>query len=216
MPLLRTDDASSSINITHLPSYGDPSINLVSVFSPATWHPRTSPLSQKQRPPLPRPSLQVYYTAPDATNSTGLESAARILETTLLSECHQGKDPAECDRLDMYGVPFPGSGEDVVRARVEHQRREIASRVLVVLRKGQDEWVTEDGARREVGLSVVFFDAVDEEEGSAARSDIWEPKAGSVEEEEVLIRKLKAELNWQHSASHLKPSWIISTPGSMI
>ncbi|OTA53848.1 hypothetical protein K449DRAFT_389603, partial [Hypoxylon sp. EC38] len=221
---VRASDAASSINITHLPSFGDPSINMVSVFLPATWHPGSSPLSQQQHAPRPRPSLQVYYTAPDASSPARLESAARVLETTVLFERREGRDPAECDRLDVYGMPLTGSDDDdVVNACIAHQRREIAARsedkswyiqrydiggsdwrrALVVVRNGQDEWVAEDGARREVGLSVVFFDAVDKEalEGKGMRSDFWERKANSTEEEEVLIRELKAELNWQHSAS---------------
>ncbi|KAI3329495.1 hypothetical protein F4824DRAFT_516789 [Ustulina deusta] len=147
----------------------------------------------------------------------------RTLETRILSERHQGRDPAECDRLDVYGMASREPEGDVVAAYIEHQRSEIASRLedkgwyiqqydvgggdwrraLVVVRKGQEEWVGEDGATRRIGLSVVFFDAVGRDESGGAGGSFWERRAGSVEEEEeeVLVRELKAALNWQHSAS---------------
>ncbi|KAI0904274.1 hypothetical protein F4823DRAFT_223762 [Ustulina deusta] len=144
----------------------------------------------------------------------------RTLETRILSERHQGRDPAECDRLDVYGMASREPEGDVVAAYIEHQRSEIASRLedkgwyiqqydvgggdwrraLVVVRKGQEEWVGEDEATRRVGLSVVFFDAVSRDESGGAGGSFWERRAESVEEE-VLVRELKAALNWQHSAS---------------
>ncbi|KAI1142860.1 hypothetical protein F5Y05DRAFT_134157 [Hypoxylon sp. FL0543] len=207
------------LDITRLASHSDPSIPLVSVFSSATWR-----HGQQHGAPRPRPSLQVYYIAPDANDPAYLELAARTLEANILSGRHEGRDPAECDRLDVYGMPLLGSEEDVVNACIEHQRREIAARsedkdwyiqrydvargawrrALVIVRRGLEEWVAEDGARREVGLSVVFFDAADKGEGSGTRSDSWERRAGNLEEEEVLVRELKAELNWQHGASQFE------------
>ncbi|KAI1645625.1 uncharacterized protein F4817DRAFT_366566 [Daldinia loculata] len=219
---LRANDIPP-INITHHVSHSDPSIPLVSVFSPATWRrPMNSLFGSRHHAPRPRPLLQVYYTAPDAGDPARLEAAARTLETSILAERHQGRDPIECDRLDVYGMPFLEPEGEVVAACVGHQRREIASRVdgkdwyiqrhdlggcgwrraLIIARKGQEEWVVEDGARREVGLGVVFFDVVSRE-GRDIRRDVWERRAESVEEEEVLIGELKAELNWQHSASQL-------------
>ncbi|KAI0445105.1 hypothetical protein F4803DRAFT_203807 [Xylaria telfairii] len=221
---LGAGDASSLINITHLTSHSDPSIPLVSVFSPFVWHVTDSFLGQEQsqrQHPRPRPSLQVYYTAPDAADPARLESAARALETSILSERHQGRDPDECDRLDVYGMPFRETEGDIVAACIEHQTSEIASRVenkdwyiqrydvggsdwrraLVVVRREQEEWVGDDRARRPIGLSVVFYDAVHQEGNSGTGGDLWERRAESVEEEEVLVRELKAELNWQHSAS---------------
>ncbi|KAI8965899.1 hypothetical protein F5Y11DRAFT_366853 [Daldinia sp. FL1419] len=211
------------VDITHLISHSDPSVPLTSVFSPAIWHPTRPGSESHRRAPRPRPSLQVYYTALDAADPSRLESAARTLELSVLAERHQGRDPDECDRLDVYGMPFSGSKADVVGACVEHQRQEIASRVedkdwyiqrydiggsrwrraLVIVRNTQEEWATENGERQEVGLSVVFFDAVDREEGDTRRN-VWERKAGSMEEEGVLVRELKAELNWQHSASQFE------------
>ncbi|KAI0851498.1 hypothetical protein F5Y00DRAFT_267693 [Daldinia vernicosa] len=220
---LRANDVPP-IDITHHASHSDPCIPLASVFSPATWRrDMNSPFGSQHHAPRPRPSLQVYYTAPDAADPARLEAAARALETSILPERHQGRDTAECDRLDVYGMPFLELEGEVLAACVEHQRREIVSRVedkhwciqrydlggcdwrraLVIVRKGQEEWVGEDGARREVGLSVVFFDAVSRE-GRDIRRDIWERRAESVEEEDVLIRELKSELNWQHSASQFE------------
>lgn len=131
-----------SLNITHLASQSDPSVPLVSIFSPAIWHPESSQQQQQLEPaplplPRPRPSLQVYYTAPDAADPARLTSAARALEAKVLAERHEGRDPAECDRLDVYGMPFSdsgGAGGVVVNACVEHQRREIASR------NGDKDW----------------------------------------------------------------------------
>ncbi|KAI1079049.1 hypothetical protein F5B20DRAFT_191211 [Whalleya microplaca] len=230
---LRANDAASLVNVTHLASHSDPSILLVSVFSPAIWHPTSSLFGQQQSQlqlqlqqhlPRPRPSLQVYYTAADAGDPARLESAARALEMSILSERHQGRDPAECDRLDVYGMPLLEPEGDVVAACIEHQRREIASRpedkdwyiqrydvgggdwrrALVVVTKEQEGWVVKHGARGKVGLNVVFFDTIGQEESGGRRRDFWERQADSVEEEEVLVRELKAELNWQHSASQFE------------
>ncbi|KAI1820901.1 hypothetical protein F4861DRAFT_34348 [Xylaria intraflava] len=212
--------ASVPINITHRTSHTDPSVPFVSVFSPALCYSPDlfSGPQQQNNLPRPRPSLQVYYTAPDAADPAHLESAARALELSNLSERHQGRDYAERDRLDVYGMPFHAPEEDVVAACIEHQRSENAFRLedkdwyiqrydyggsdwrraLVVVRKRQEEWMGEDGVTRPVGLSVVFFDAVGQQSGNEA--GFWERKADSVEEEEVLLRELKAELNWQHSS----------------
>ncbi|TGJ83236.1 hypothetical protein E0Z10_g5518 [Xylaria hypoxylon] len=102
------------LDVTHRASHSDPSVPL------------------QPHPPRPRPSLQVYYTAPDAdaaADPARLESAARALETTILRERHHYRDPGECDRLDVYGMPLQGTDEHIVAACVEHQRREIASRL---------------------------------------------------------------------------------------
>ncbi|KAI1661490.1 hypothetical protein F4813DRAFT_386020 [Daldinia decipiens] len=153
---LRVDDIPPPINITHHVSHSGPSIPLVGVFSPSTWRRPMNSLSGSQHP---RPSLQVYCTAPDAGDPARLEAAARALETGILAERHQGRDPAEYDRLDVYGMPFLEPEGEVVAACVEHQRREIASRVegkdwyiqrcdlggcdwrraLVIVRKGREE-----------------------------------------------------------------------------
>lgn len=192
---LRANDISL-INITHRISHSDPSTPLVSVFSPATWRrPMNSLYASQHHAPRPRPSLQVYYTVPDAADPIRLEAAARALETNILAERHQGRDPAECDRLDVYGMPFLGPEGDAVAACVEHQRREIASRAedkdwyiqrydlggsdwqraLVIVRKEQDEWMAEDdGARRGVGLGVVFFDAVSREGRDVGQSEEYD------------------------------------------
>lgn len=234
---LRANGTSSSlVHITSIASHSDSSVPLASVFSPATWHPEYSSPSQDQsrqqenHAPRPRPSLQVYYTAPGADDPTHLQSAARALETTILAGRHEGRDPAECDRLDVYGFPFPGLEGDMVAACIEHQRREFFSRLrdkdwylqrydvgggrwqraLLVVRERQEEWWAgkegEDAStRRQIGLSVIFFDPINQgETGATEGGDVWERKAHSVEEEEVLIRELKAELNWQHSASQFE------------
>ncbi|KAI0107735.1 hypothetical protein GGR51DRAFT_559070 [Nemania sp. FL0031] len=79
-------------------------------------------------------------------------------------------------------------------------------RVLVIVRKRQEEWTGEDGSAQQVGLSVVFFDLANRDwgESRAVEEKFWERKAYSVEQEQVLIRELKAELNWQHSASQFE------------
>ncbi|KAI0971241.1 hypothetical protein F4678DRAFT_434192 [Xylaria arbuscula] len=224
----RSSHDSSFVHVTRLVSRSDPSIPLVSVYSPATWQHKNPFLDeeeyqQQKNAPRPRPSLQVYYTAPDADDPARLESAARALETSILSERHQGRDPAECDRLDVYGIPFGGMNGNVFTMCVEHQKSEIAARLgdkdwyiqrydvggsewrraLVVVRNRQEDWV-KDSTRRQIGLSVIFFDPVGQEESSDIKQNFWERRAESVEEEEVLIGDLKAELNWQHSASQFE------------
>ncbi|KAI0543164.1 hypothetical protein GGR58DRAFT_12205 [Xylaria digitata] len=210
------------LDVTHRASHSDPSVPLVSVFSLGVWELGVTFLQQQQsqqqpHPPRPRPSLQVYYTAPDAADPARLESAARALETTILRERHDCTDPGECDRLDVYGMPLQGTDEHVVAACIEHQRREIASRLwdkdwyiqrydtgsnewrraLVIVREGQEAWVGDDGSTRPVGLSVVFFDPVGWRVLDAGMES-WERRADSVEEEKILIGDLKAELKWQN------------------
>ncbi|KAI0885815.1 uncharacterized protein GGS22DRAFT_179510 [Annulohypoxylon maeteangense] len=199
----RTCDPSA-VNTVHLTSHSDPSIPLVSVFSPFIWSRTDPPYDQRQHPPRPRPSLQVYYTAPEAGDPAYLELAARTLETEILNERHQGKDPDEL--------------ADLIHACIEHQQCEIAAR-------SQDKgwyiqrydvggsqwrralWVGQDEKeRRDVGLSIVFFDLVNREESDEPepRPIYLDHRAESVEMEDVLIRELKAELNWQHSASQFE------------
>ncbi|XXH00066.1 hypothetical protein Hte_006408 [Hypoxylon texense] len=102
---------------TVLAAQSDPSVPLVSIFSSAIWHPANS---QQHRP---RPSLQVYYTAPDAADPARMASAA---------PCSRGKKfSLSATRAEILpnatGWMYSG-GRGVVDACVEHQRREIASR----------------------------------------------------------------------------------------
>ncbi|KAI0428952.1 hypothetical protein F5Y09DRAFT_311593 [Xylaria sp. FL1042] len=215
----------SLIDVTHATSHSDPNVPLVSVFSPTTWHSEqfyfVNPTPRPQdQPPRPRISLQVYYTAPDAGDPACLELAARTLEKKILAERHQGRDPGECDRLDVYGMPPQQlEGKDVVAACVAHQKNEIASRLqdkdwyiqrydiggndwlraLVIVRNGVKEWFGEDGARRPIGLSTVYFDRVCNRSGGGL-GGFRQYGADNIGEEWCLIHDLKHELNWQHTA----------------
>ncbi|KAI1127295.1 hypothetical protein F5Y10DRAFT_242996 [Nemania abortiva] len=197
---LRASGASPLVDITRIASHGDSSILLINFSSSSNKTTRHGP-------------------APHCECITRRPTQA----TSILPERHQGRDPAECDRLDVYGIPFSRLG-DMVAACVEPQRREIVSRLvdkdwysqrygvggghwqraLVVVRQGQEEWAREDGSTRQTGLSVVFFDLINQEESGATEGNFWERKATSVEGEEVLTRELKAELNWQHSVSQFR------------
>ncbi|KAI1283286.1 hypothetical protein F5Y07DRAFT_149873 [Xylaria sp. FL0933] len=214
----------SLIDVTCTTSHSDPNVPLVSVFNPTTWHAEqfflydAEPRPQDQ-PPRPRMSTQVYYTAPDAADPACLESAARTLEKKLFWGRHQGRDPDECDRLDVYGMPSHQlGGKDLVAACIEHQKREIGARLdnkdwyiqrfdlggcswrrgLIIVRKSVKEWTGEDGTRQPIGLSKVFFDRVYGEDDDAR--EFWEIPADTAEQEDPLFEDFKFEINWQHTA----------------
>ncbi|KAI1345744.1 hypothetical protein F5Y01DRAFT_299660 [Xylaria sp. FL0043] len=226
-PAHRLNRDASLHDVTHTASHSDPTIPLVSVFWPAFWHPEQfyidnpQPRSQDQ-PPRPRISIQVYYTAPDAADPSCLESAARALEKEMFWERHQGTEPNECDRLDVYGMPSQQlGGRDVVTACIEHQKREIGARLenkdwyiqrydlgghgwrraLVIVRKGVKEWIGEDGTKRPIGLSRVYFDRIAgrHAEGDDGR-EFLETVGDSASGERCLMSDLKHDINWQHTA----------------
>lgn len=135
-----------------LASHSDPSVPLVSVYTPSR-----RPIPDPDDPddpsdtdavptePRPRPSLQVYYTAP-LTTPNELETIARTLETTVLKD-RFNTSGANYERLDVYSLPpattTTDSGEEAVKDGlfatlaeantavqrcVAHQRAEIAAR----------------------------------------------------------------------------------------
>lgn len=136
-----------------LASHSDPSVPLVSVHTPSR-----RPVPDPDDPsdtdavptePRPRPSLQVYCTAP-LTTPNELEAAARTLETAVLKD-RFNTSGADYERLDVYSLPpatstGPGEEEDeeeavrdglfatlaeadaAVQRCVAHQRAEIAAR----------------------------------------------------------------------------------------
>lgn len=132
-----------------LASHSDPSVPLVSVYSP-TRRPRPDPddpcdTDAIPTEPRPRPSLQVYYTAP-LTTPNELETVALTLETDVLVNRFETSG-AEHERLDVYSLPPATSAtnpEDeaakdglfatlaeadaAVQRCVAHQRAEIAAR----------------------------------------------------------------------------------------
>lgn len=136
-----------------LASHSDTSVPLVSVHTP-----RRRPIPDPDYPddtdavptePRPRPSLQVYCTAP-LTTPDELETAARTLETVVLRDRFDTSG-ANHERLDVYSLPpattttDPEEQEEAEAARdglfataaeadaavrrcVAHQRAEIAAR----------------------------------------------------------------------------------------
>ncbi|ROV95068.1 hypothetical protein VSDG_05854 [Cytospora chrysosperma] len=133
-----------------LTSHSDPSVPLVSVYSP-TRRPRPDPDDPCDTDaiiiptePRPRPSLQIYYTAP-LTTPNELETVALTLETDVLVNRFDTSG-AEHERLDVYSLPpatTTNSDEEAakdglfatlaeadaaVQRCVAHQRAEIAAR----------------------------------------------------------------------------------------
>lgn len=139
--------------IESVASHSDASVPLVSVHTPSK-----RPVPDPDYPddtdavptePRPRPSLQIYYTAP-LTSPTELEAVARTLETAVLKN-RFNTSGAEYDRLDVYSLPAGTAGTAVtspndeqiakdgrfatladadatVQRCVAHQRAEIAAR----------------------------------------------------------------------------------------
>ncbi len=205
-------------------SHSDPAVPLVSIHTPL--HAALLDASVPPQIPRPRPSLQIYYVAPDAGSPAVVESVARTLQTRVLAQRNQGGDPGMNDRLDVYGIP----GGDVRRC-VEHQTAEVDlrehsglgrewlvqrydlalgpgregwRRAVVMVQKPIGEW--EDG----MGLEIVWFDAVvGDAEGKGRRVDgqdgaqPWEPvrvlKAADMEDALELVVDLRHSLNWQHT-----------------
>jgi hypothetical protein len=170
--------------------------------------------------PRPRPSLQIYYTAPDATDAAVLDAVARALETDVLSS--RSNNSEFYDRLDVYGLP--SARDEVVQRCIAHQRNEITAcavgngkewylqrydaggqwvRALIVLERPVAEWQQPEGGKVP-GLSVVMFEPVVANVASADSDSFWVRPAETVEEGEVLVRELRHELNWQHSSGQFK------------
>lgn len=133
-----------------LASHSDPSVRLVSVYTPSRRpvpdSDEPSDTSAVPAEPRPRPSLQVYYTASLST-SNELEMVARTLETAVLKD-RFNTSGANYERLDVYSLPpvtRTGSEDEeeavkdglfatlvdadtAVQRCVAHQRAEIAAR----------------------------------------------------------------------------------------
>jgi hypothetical protein len=64
-------------------------------------------------------------------------------------------------------------------------------RALTIVGKEQKDWVAEDGIRREIGLSIMYFDAVhpEDEVRKWLEVPLWSVEEG------FLVRELRHELN---------------------
>lgn len=143
MPVQRSNPGP---RLQSLASHSDPSVPLVSAYTPSR-----RPILDPEDPsdtdavptePRPRPSLQVYCTAP-LTNPDELELAARTLETVVLKD-RFNTSGANYERLDVYSLPAPATSttddekdglfatlaeaDAAVQRCVTHQRAEIAAR----------------------------------------------------------------------------------------
>ncbi|KAJ7361222.1 hypothetical protein DFH08DRAFT_368668 [Mycena albidolilacea] len=210
------------------PSHSDPAVPLVSVHTPGMIRP---PEDDDDDPvpatPRPRPSLQIYYTAPDAADPAVLDAVARTLETDVLFS--RSNNSEFYDRLDVYGLP--SARDEVVARCIAHQRGEIAARAgsnskewyiqrydtggqwvraLIVLERPLAEWQQPDSEGKVPGLSVVMFEPVPvvanvvDPDASASTDSFRVRPAETAEEGEVLVCDLRHELNWQHSSGQFK------------
>lgn len=135
-----------------LASHSDPSIPLVSIYSPSR-RPVPDPDDSSDTDavptePRPRPSLQIYYTSPLTSTATSapneeLETVARTLETVVLKN-RFATSGAGYERLDVYALPVEEEGavlhhkdgrfaaladaDVAVQRCVAHQRAEVATR----------------------------------------------------------------------------------------
>lgn len=138
------------IGLETLASHSDPSVPLVTVFSRSRFTPDFDDPDDTDAikiGPRPRPSLQIYYTAPLSTPNE-LETVARTLETVVLEDRFQTSG-ADHERLDVYSLPPAmtttaseeereavkdglfatlAEADSVVQRCVAHQQAEIAAR----------------------------------------------------------------------------------------
>lgn len=135
------------MSVETLASHSDPSVPLVSVYSPFR-KPKPDPNDPDDTDvvpsePRPRPSLQIYY-IPSLTTPDELEQVARTLETVVLVNRFDTSG-APYERLDVYSLPpmtsdeaeedardgrfaFAADADSAVRRCITHQRAEIAAR----------------------------------------------------------------------------------------